>query len=885
MLNSSSAMIQSAHQADSASVVTTDAELSDVDEQGFELGASQSAGSVGAHFCLADLSPVKDETRDQTDETEGLWRDVEQSYETVGFRVGAQSDVGFLRPGTTTMSISHRTSASASNLSKGAESQQKHDETGSNDDLFAMLPAAGQVRLRRSISTLTTAMQPWAEAQAADLRLRTGRGAELTGGFSISRTVSLGASDTPLISQKSGLGFEAAQGKEETAAEYLETQSELERRLELKEDQASHVLSRSWKTHVARTIHQDERYMQLEWPASVIVKSCKNFLARRIMDYKGRAHALAQVLKRNWRIPLAKRRLQRMKFAKQHTRTYKLLAKKILQNLLDEHFESACFKITNNWAADVLGRAFRCNRARKEFWARFDQIDELEIDIGLNMTLPLLIETMAAAFVWAEKNAAAARLQSCIRIPDAMIHCADLKEYDDFVSESAIMIQCAFRSYRAREKVLIFDTPKCHDASLVIQMAYRSYMHRDKHKERVREWEIETENAIIIQTQCRIWLAKQLFFTRELDVDWPPTYAISSSAALKVQRVFRGHFARDNLRSYVLSKFILMHTELEVSKRMSAVTLQLAWKCHQARIQRALTLHHTYSLLLSRLRTKRQKAQEPIYDQLVINDEELAEETKQGIEDEDQDDDEDWNHEDLHDSESLKRSYSLLQQAQFTLTLQSVYRAHLVRVKIKKQWGWDHVEVSTAMMTIWHKKMASKKIQHCWRSYREYSKHMDSKRAIIRHKEAIEADFKADRNLRRVLLLNKETRVRLTALEETHGTKVLLVLVFSLLFSRSCTLIYFLSSNFFSVFSCVFCLLFCVLYSLLFPVFPFCSFVSRFLHARVVQTVKKYGCLRQSNPGPLRVARGSILRTSATRVPDVSYVSLSDAARVSVFSV
>ena len=68
-------------------------------------------------------------------------------------------------------------------------------------------------------------------AQAAGLRLRTGRGAELTRGFSISRTASFGASDTPLPSHDSGVGFETAHGKVETAAEYIETQRELERRL------------------------------------------------------------------------------------------------------------------------------------------------------------------------------------------------------------------------------------------------------------------------------------------------------------------------------------------------------------------------------------------------------------------------------------------------------------------------------------------------------------------------------------------------------------------------------------------------------------------------------------------------------------------------------
>lgn len=347
-------------------------------------------------------------------------------------------------------------------------------------------------------------------------------------------------------------------------------QSQVQLGLEARELHASQVLQRSFRCHVARTIYEDERYTQLIHPANVVVGSVRAFFARRVMNYRRNVFPSVVMLKRNWRVTQARRRLQRMKYAQQHPISYKLICKNIVKIFVEERFEPTCSFITQNWASCVLGRAVLCYRARKEFWSRFHLIDKLENDIGLEMTAPVLIHAMATSLKWAEKNTAAARLQSCLRRPDAQSYFLELRDYSDFIVENAIMIQCAFRCYKAREKVLMWDTPKCQNAALMLQCAYRCYLDRQKRRERFREWEFDTLNAIIIQTQCRVWIAKQRFFMRELDVQWPPTWEISSNAARKVQRVFRGHSARDNLRCYILSKFMLGRADLEVRQQTSA---------------------------------------------------------------------------------------------------------------------------------------------------------------------------------------------------------------------------------------------------------------------------------------------------------------------------
>jgi hypothetical protein len=565
---------------------------------------------------------------------------------------------------------------------------------------------------------------------------------------------------------------------EEEVGEFHQTQMEVALHLEAREEKGSRILQRSYRSHVARTIYKNERFVQLESPANIIVGAAKFFLARRAIDYYRRGWALVRILKNNWRAPLARRKLQRMKFAKQHTKVYKIMAREILKRLLDETLQPTCIKVTRDWAADVIGRSFRCNRARLIFWTRFDQIDNLENDIGLDMTAPILIQSMAASFRFSEKNAAAAKLQSCIRVPDAQMYRDNLKEYDDFINESAIMIQCAFRSYLAREKVLMWDTPKCNDAALMLQLAFRCMREREKFRERRREWEIQTVNAIIIQTQCRVYLALRRFWTRELDVEWPPSFAINSVAALKVQRVFRGHGARIALRTYVLSKFVMMQIELEVKQQTSARKVQLAWRCRLARREWAITLHNSYSLVLGRIRDKRRAVEQSQYDLLVIQDQELAEAHEAASDEQDSraasEDESDGRTSRLSTPSSPfgKVGSSVHVNRRVARKLQAVYRGHLARSQIREQWGWDYQEVTQAQMLMWHRKMAAKKIQHFWRGYRERKKFLAARLERKLKKDAIEAEFQADPTLRRVLVLNREVRVQLTAIEEAHGTRV-----------------------------------------------------------------------------------------------------------------
>lgn len=520
------------------------------------------------------------------------------------------------------------------------------------------------------------------------------------------------------------------------------TQQEVQSKLEAREEWASQVVQRGFRCHTARTVYQDEHFVQREYPATIIVNSVKMHLARRMLRYKQKVFPSVVMLKNNWRAPLARRRVERMKLERKQPKVLKAMCKHVLRKLMDEWFEPACFKITNDWASDTIGRAYRCNLARKGFWARFDLIDQLDNDIGLEMTAPLLIQSMADSLKWAEVNEAAAKLQSCLRIADAIDYRNDLQDYDDYVSESATMIQCAVRCWRAREKVLMWDTPKCNDAALVLQMAYRCGKDKEKIRERKIEWVHESENAVTIQMQCRMWLAKQRFFTRELDVEWPPTYAISSKAALTLQRVFRGHEARDSLRAYVLSKFILMSTEQEVRIRAGAQTVQQAWRCHLARREHAITVHNSYSIILHRIRSRRRAALNPKYESLVIQDEEAV-----GVVGAMEEEEETEGMSDGRSSRSSSTTHwyefsAAADKAHIASRIQAVYRAHVVRTAIRMRWGWDHREVSQALMVVWHRKMATKRIQNFWRGYRVRKRRELERREQIRRLREIEDEFK-----------------------------------------------------------------------------------------------------------------------------------------------
>ena len=75
-------------------------------------------------------------------------------------------------------------------------------------------------------------------------------------------------------------------------------------------------------------------------------------------------------------------------------------------------------------------------------------------------------------------------------------------------------------------------------------------------------------------------------------------------------------------------------------------------------------------------------------------------------------------------------------------------------------------------------------MQSWWRVQLERKKFLEARRERIRKKQEVEDSFLADPNLRRVLLLNKETRVRLTAVEESHGTKVFNLSIICVLLRR-----------------------------------------------------------------------------------------------------
>ena len=572
--------------------------------------------------------------------------------------------------------------------------------------------------------------------------------------------------------------------RQEQMEAYQEAQTSIALKFELWQVHAAHVLQRSVRCHASRKTYKEERFVQLEHPANIIVGGVRNYRARRLLNYYKRVLPSVFRLKSAWRLMQCRRRLQLFKFVESHPEAYRPVSKSLLDAILYEHFETVAQKVTNDWAAKVLCRSFRCHQARHQFWTRFDIMDELEDGIGLEMTAPILIQSFAVSIKWAEVNAAAARIQSCIRVPEAVIYRQDLQDYDNYIKESATILQCAWRCFWARERLLMWDTPKCHAAALRVQLAYRCCLDREKLMTRQEEFRIETENSIIIQTVARVWIAKRRFATRSLDVEWPTaslrnpdgSYALSMRAALTVQRVFKGHDARHRLRCYILSAFILTNVEVEVETRTASTRIQKAWRCHVARSARTEAQHKSYGLLLERLRNRRRvhkpshlvnHTAEAEQDESAMHgkgkDTVLGEERAPGM----------YGRQVSHFSANIRwTKHQEKTPVQCAEMVKRVYRAHVVRSNIRAKWGWDHREVAQALMVQWHRRQATKRIQSWWRLCLERFKILQARQQQIQQKEEIEAQFNSDPALRRVRLLNKEIRVRLTAVEESHGTRV-----------------------------------------------------------------------------------------------------------------
>ena len=68
-----------------------------------------------------------------------------------------------------------------------------------------------------------------------------------------------------------------AQQVEEEVGEFHQTQMEVALHLEAREEKGSRILQRSYRSHVARTIYKNERFVQLESPANIIVGAANFF--------------------------------------------------------------------------------------------------------------------------------------------------------------------------------------------------------------------------------------------------------------------------------------------------------------------------------------------------------------------------------------------------------------------------------------------------------------------------------------------------------------------------------------------------------------------------------------------------------------------------------
>ena len=136
--------------------------------------------------------------------------------------------------------------------------------------------------------------RPWSILQSAVLRFKAGRGREDDGAVGFSRTASDG-SGAPTMPGK--VADTTTRSREGEVEEFLKTQQEVQQLLEARQENASQVLQRSYRSHVARSIYKDERFVQLESPANIIVGAAKGFLARRAMNYNRRVWPLVTILK------------------------------------------------------------------------------------------------------------------------------------------------------------------------------------------------------------------------------------------------------------------------------------------------------------------------------------------------------------------------------------------------------------------------------------------------------------------------------------------------------------------------------------------------------------------------------------------------------------
>ncbi|KAJ1469549.1 hypothetical protein T484DRAFT_1851308, partial [Baffinella frigidus] len=158
-----------------------------------------------------------------------------------------------------------------------------------------------------------------------------------------------------------------------------------------------------------------------------------------------------------------------------------------------------------------------------------------------------------------------------------------------------------YRGYLAKVRVWYdYNTPKQQACALKLQKCYRGMLGRDIARWRREERDEEIVSVTFIQGNMRMWLARRAVEMRRLDLSWPPGFTTCTSAVQVLQRVFRGHEARDVIRCIFLTRAVMAHSlSLE-----GAIRLQHSWRCHLARRRWDRQKQNSYALILGRLKRK-----------------------------------------------------------------------------------------------------------------------------------------------------------------------------------------------------------------------------------------------------------------------------------------
>lgn len=226
----------------------------------------------------------------------------------------------------------------------------------------------------------------------------------------------------------------------------------------------------------------------------------------------------------------------------------------------------------------------------------------------------ILDEARRVAEIEIRRRAAAVVLQGFARGPGARRAREELHKQFVIETRFAITMQRMARGNQARQRVLLWYTPKHERIATMLQANWRMRTARYAVADEKILFGIKNVRIVTVQNAIRGHHARHVMHTARLDRDWPPSYVECCKTASTLARVQRGHAARAMVRNALFARFVVEETLQFVLATKMAMRLQRGWRCHEARARHQEAINLNYKLVLIRMRKIKEDATRPRKD-------------------------------------------------------------------------------------------------------------------------------------------------------------------------------------------------------------------------------------------------------------------------------